>query len=441
MPLISYYKAWPLLCRLLLYPARFFTITALIFTITIMPAIAAGGQQSISLSVTNAPLEKVFKEIQKQSGYTFVYTRELLHQTAPVTIKLSKARIDEVLTLCVKDQPITFTVVDKMVIIKPKVTAKAEVPKGSTQSVADDPIDISGRVTDDQGNPLAGANVKIKGSNIGVTTDKNGQFKMANVDPNAVLEISFVGHEAQSVVVRGKSFFSIALGQKLSLLDETVVIAYGTTTRRLATGNISSVKASDIEKQPVNNPLLALQGRVPGLFITQSNGLPGTGVTVRIQGQNSIAKGNDPLYVVDGVPYPSQMLQTSTTTGNNILGGSNGDASGGNGNPLSYINPNDIESIEVLKDADATAIYGSRAANGAILITTKKGKAGQVKVDINLQQGWGRITRKLDLMNTQQYLQLRTEAIKNDNLTINSSDFDLNGLWDTTQYTDWRRYR
>jgi TonB-dependent starch-binding outer membrane protein SusC len=252
------------------------------------------------------------------------------------------------------------------------------------------------------------------------------------------LEISFVGHETQVLSVKGKSVFMVALGQRQSILDETVVIAYGTTTKRFNTGNVSSVKASDIEKQPVNNPLLAMQGRVPGLFITQNTGLPGGGITVRIQGQNSILNGSNPLYIIDGVPYPSELPGVSFGP----LGNSGGVANGSNtgtGNALSYINPSDIESIEILKDADATAIYGSRAANGAILITTKKGKAGQPKFDLNIQNGWGKVSRRLQMLNTEQYFEMRREAKINDNAQVLSTDYDINGLWDSTQYTDWQK--
>jgi TonB-dependent starch-binding outer membrane protein SusC len=220
------------------------------------------------------------------------------------------------------------------------------------------------------------------------------------------------------------------LSQKLSMLDETIVIAYGTSSRRFTTGNIATVKAADIEKQPVLNPLLALQGRVTGVEITQLSGLPGGGVKVRIQGQNSIRSGNDPMIVIDGVPFPSQLTVLGTVE--SIIQG---------GSPLNYINPADIESIDVLKDADATAIYGSRAANGAILITTKKGKAGRTKLGINLQQGWGQVTRKVEMMNTRQYLDMRYEAFRNNGIVLTDPMVIADDLkiWDTTRYTDWQK--
>lgn len=415
-------------------------ITALILLTACLHAVAAGhAQQKISLSERNAPVQKIFNEIRKQTGYQFLYANQIIAAAKPVTIQVKDALLEEVLLATFKDQPLEYEIKDKVIIVRGKANDKSVTT--TDNSPAHPPVDIRGRIVNENGQPLAGASVKIKGSDVGTSTDAEGRFTLNNVDENAMLEVSYVGYDAQLIPVKGKSLLAINLQPKSSnTLDETVVIAYGTTTRRLSTGNVSSVKASDIEKQPVNNPLLALQGRVPGLFITQSTGLPGTGVTVRIQGQNSILKGNDPLYVVDGVPVISQLLPTSSasilgTSGGTIL---NGIASG-SGNPLTYLNPADIESIDVLKDADATAIYGSRAANGAILITTKKGKSGQTKVDINVQRGFGKVTRKLDLLNTKQYLEMRREGLKNDNAVVLASNYDINGTWDTTKNTDWQK--
>ncbi len=252
--------------------------------------------------------------------------------------------------------------------------------------------------------------------------------------------ISNIGYTAKEVKIHGENTIIIGLEISPSQLDEVQYIAYGKSSQRFQTGNVASVKASDIEKQPVNNPLIALQGRVPGLFITQTSGLPGAGLKVQIQGQNSILNGNTPLYVIDGVPYPSEL-----PPGINIgpLGNSGGRANGaeiGTGNALSYINPSDIESIDILKDADATAIYGSRAANGAILITTKKGKQGKTSFDINLQNGWGRVTRKRELLNTPQYIQMRKEAFANEGIVSDANNAPDLHLWDTTRYTDWQKY-
>ncbi len=296
-----------------------------------------------------------------------------------------------------------------------------------------------GKVTDADGKPIPGVTVQLKGRTLGTTTDVDGRFILPKVAIGETLVISSIGFEKREVIVRGKSILA-QLNVDVNKLDETIVVAYGTTTQRLSTGNIASIKAKDIEKQPVNNPLLALQGRVPGLFITQTNGLPGGGVTVRIQGQNSLYNGSGPLYVVDGIPYPSEIPPPLGLGPLGSSGGlSNGTVIGTNGSALSLINPSDIESIDILKDADATSIYGSRAANGAILITTKKGKVGKTTFDVNLQHGRGNVTRKLDMLNTQQYVQMRKEAFVNDNVipTIDNAPDLL--LWDTTRYTDWQK--
>jgi len=301
-------------------------------------------------------------------------------------------------------------------------------------------IDVHGRVVDQEGKPLPGATVKVKSTGKSVSTNGKGEFYLEKVDEGAVLMISFIGYVSREVGT-GKDMGSIVLELSDSKLDEVQVIAYGETTRRLGTGNVSTVKAEDIEKAPVGNVLLAIAGRVPGVFIQQSSGVPGSGVKILIQGQNSIGYGNDPFYVVDGVPYAAQLLPGLT----NELGqsGAPGGAIGNtNGNPLNFINPQDIESIDVLKDADATSIYGSRAANGAIIITTKKGKAGKTTVNFNVQQGWAQVASKLELMNTTQYLEMRREAYKNANMQVPNvptpGAYDLT-FWDQNRYTDWQK--
>lgn len=213
-------------------------------------------------------------------------------------------------------------------------------------------------------------------------------------------------------------------------LDKVQVIGYGTTTRRFSTGNISSVGFKAIDMQPVANPLLALQARVPGLLVTQTNGLPGSPINVQIRGRNSIAANNNPLYLIDGVPFPSTPVQ--------MIGGPNGDGTTNYGSPMNLISPNDIQSIEILKDADATAIYGSRGANGVILVTTKKGTSNAVHISADINRGFGMVTRMPSMLNTQQYLQLRTEALRNSEMAIDANNAPDIVSWDNTKYTDWQ---
>lgn len=408
-------------------------LAALIVLTACLQVSARGySQERVSLVEKDAPLKEVLKEIGRQTGYRYFFVDQWEAQAKKITIDVKNVSLETALDLCFKDQPFTYGIVDQTIVVHQKAV-KSPTPGRVLEPGV---INIHGHVTDENGQPVAGVTVSVKGSKQATFTNKDGEFILSNTDKGAVLIFSGANVETFSVHVAGQAELMVKLTAKVNKLDEVQVIAYGTTTQRLSTGNISTVKAVDIEEQPVSNPLLALEGRVPGLFITQYSGLPGSGVTVRVQGQNSILNGNDPLYIIDGIPYSSQLISGSSLANNPSIG----NLLGGGGSPLSYINPSDIESIAVLKDADATAIYGSRAANGAILITTKKGKEGQTKIDINGQQGWGLITRKLNLLNTQQYLEMRHEALLNDGISSPSAtDYDINGLWDTTRYTNWQK--
>jgi TonB-linked SusC/RagA family outer membrane protein len=412
---------------------RIMKLTAIIILAACLQVSAKGYSQRITLSVKDAPLEQVFKSIEKQSGFYFNYVHEMIKKAQPVTIQVKDASLEEVLVTCFKGQPLDYTIVngDKIVIIRERKQVVFRKVEKQDQKL---PIDVNGKVTDESGAPLVGANVIEKGTHHGTTTNVEGVFVLKGVDGNGTLEISYIGYQTLTIAINNRTSIVISIKQDEASLQEVVINkGYYNEQKKFSTGNVTTIKATDIEKQPVNNPMLALAGRVPGLFITQANGLPGSAITVRIQGQNSIRQtGNDPLYIIDGIPYSSQFLPGL----GGVLGTSGN--SNANGSPLSLINPSDIESIEVLKDADATAIYGSRAANGAILITTKKGKAGKTSVDLNMQYGWAKVTRKMDLLNTRQYLDMRYEALNNDNKSPDpNSDYDLT-FWDSTRYTDWQ---
>ncbi|MEP7376094.1 MAG: SusC/RagA family TonB-linked outer membrane protein [Chitinophagaceae bacterium] len=418
---------------------RILNITAIILLSACLTA-SANGFSQITLSEKNAPLQKVLKKIQQQSGYEFLCPLDLLQKAGTVSVELKNASIEEAVRIVLNGKSLSYAISDKTVVIK----EQPAIPNAVTLSVVEGPppIDISGKILDEKGTPLPGATIKVKGTNLITTSNADGSFVLTGVDEKAVLVISYVGFETQTLAVKNNTVITVSMKKNDSPLDEVQVIAYGTTTKRLNTGNVSTVKAKDIEKSPVSNVLLALEGRVPGMEIIQANGLPGSGVTVRIRGQNSINNGNDPLYIIDGVPYLNQMLPgLLAITGTSSSSGSN--AAYSSGNPLSYINPGDIESIDILKDADATAIYGTRGANGVVLITTKKGKAGPMRVDVNAQQGWGKVTRFIPWLNTRQYLDMRYEAYRNDGVNISTltprgNNYDLT-LWDTTRYTDWNK--
>ncbi len=245
-------------------------------------------------------------------------------------------------------------------------------------------VAITGRILDQaKGAPLEGVSITVKGSNKGTLTDQNGNFKLSVDNENAVLVFSLIGYETKEVTVGGRRDFQLSLSSQSQSLNDVVVVGYGTQKKSVVTGSISSVHASDLEDQPVYRVEDALQGRTTGLTIAASSGQPGSAPTVRIRGTTSI-NNSDPLYVVDGVPLDD----------------------GG----FDYLNAGDIESIEVLKDAASAAIYGARAASGVILVTTKKGKAGQMRVSYNGYFGTQAPARKLHLLDATEYATLRNES-------------------------------
>jgi TonB-dependent starch-binding outer membrane protein SusC len=423
---------------------RVMKLTAILLLAACM-TVAAKSNSQVTLAEKNSPLQKVFKKIQQQTGFEFLYPSDLVEKAGAVTINLTNVSVEEAVREVLKGKRLSFVITDKTVVIKELVATNevSEVPQIPSAT------DVSGKVIDEEGNPLKGATVKVRGTGIATSSDENGVFTLSGVDPNATIEISFVGYEKTTIALRNRTSITATLKKEIQSLNEVVINkGYYTEKQRLSVGNSVTITSKDIEKQPVNNPLLALTGRVPGLQIMQQNGIAGGGITVRIQGRNNLNNslvGSDPLILIDGVPYASQNLSTfkGGSAAAPILGSSANDISyqipsKNFGNPLAFINPTDIESITILKDAEATAIYGSRAANGAILITTKKGRVGELKMDVNLQQGWGQVPKKMKLLNSEQYMQMRHEAIRNDGRSITSSAYDLRGVWDTTRYTDWQ---
>lgn len=416
-------------------------LTSLLILAACLQVSAETTAQQVTLSVSKVNVETVFREIEKQTGYGFLYTKKMVAHVPPLTISVKNAPITEVLRICFKDQPLEFTIENKTIVVREKEKMKVEIETPPS------PIDVKGRVVNESGEPVEGVSVKVNGTkNKGTVTDLFGNFLLTDVDGEATLVISGINIETFETKVGGRTDLgSIIVQMKVASLQEVVVNkGYYTEKQRFSVSNVGKVTAKELEKQPVNNPVLALQGRIPGLTVIQSTGVPGSAATIRIQGRNNLDNnftGSDPLIIVDGVPYPSQNLfsfRSGSSTISSVLGPRTSEFSSA-GSTLAALNPDDIESIDVLKDADATAIYGSRAANGAILITTKKGKPGETRLDVSFQTGWGRVGHKWDLLNSQQYLEMRREAKRNDNSLMLSTDYDLNGLWDTTRYTDWQK--
>jgi TonB-linked SusC/RagA family outer membrane protein len=312
---------------------------------------------------------------------------------------------------------------------------------------------ITGTVSDPQLKPLNGITITQKGTHQATMSDDRGQFKIKVIGVEPIILFTATNLETLEVKVEKQTELKVILYQKLTALDEVHVIAYGTNTQRNSVGAITKITSNEIQQQPVTNPLAALQGRVAGLSITASSGVPGSSFIVQVRGQNtlnsslgSLSQKDQPLFIIDGVPLAAQNDNINQFSSANSpgQGAYYGNPYGGV-SPFNSINPSDIESIEVLKDADATAIYGSRGGNGVILITTKKGKAGKTGFDMTVDNGISVIGRTMPMMNTQQYLSMRREAFANDHITPNDVLYDPGyapdlTVFDQSKYTDWKKY-
>lgn len=392
-------------------------LTSLILLYCGLALPATAEAQNITFTYKNASLKTVMDEIGKRGKTDFVYDRRLLQIARPVTVSLKNVPIEKALQQIFKDQPLTFSLEDGIVYISEKSDRR---PSGTDQQVT-----VRGRVTDASGKPLEGVTVGISGTSRNAVTDRDGEYSIPNVSPGSKFVFRFIGYEPLEVDYTGP-VLNVSLQPSVYEIGEVSVDkGYYQVSKKMNTGSVSTVDAKVLESQPVGDPLQALIGRVPGLYINQNSGVPGASLDVKLRGQNSIANGNNPLYIVDGVPFPSQSLTTQSAGGISM-------------SPFSAIRPQDIERIDVLKDADATAIYGSRGANGVILITTKKAENGKTGFTASFNRGFGTIGKRLDLMNTEQYLAMRAEAFQNDGVTPGTTAYDINGTYDPNRYTDWQ---
>jgi len=413
---------------------------AILFTLfCCLKVTAAVYAQKVSLNLKDATIEAALNEIKTQSGYSLITKDNLFDKTSKVTIHLKDVTVNEALDACFRGQPITYDIIGKTIVVKEKNTLRNSKTISNTKLVDT----IKGTVRDSAGISLRGATIRTQNSTKSTITDDKGNFILPGILSGTILSVSYIGYISRQVAASTDKAMYIILSQSTSRLDEVVVIPYGTTTGRLNTGSIGKVAAADIDKQPVANPLATLEGRVPGLVVTQTTGVPGGAFRVEVRGRTSIQKDitdDQPLFIIDGVPFgPNNGLLGSAPS---ALGNPGNESNLYNGglSPFNSINPLDIESIEVLKDADATAIYGSRGANGVILITTKKGRAGKTKFDLNFNSGISSASSMIQMMDTKEYLAIRRAAFINDNVTPNTANgYDLLS-WDTTRYTNFGKF-
>ncbi|MBS1496573.1 MAG: TonB-dependent receptor [Bacteroidetes bacterium] len=360
-------------------------LTSVLLIAACLQVSAKGYAQKVTLHEKNISLQKIFAEIRKQTGYQFFYADEALESSKNISIDVKKENIKAVLDSCFKDQPLTYTISENTIIVKQKFTAP-DVFK-LPQSVVINLMQITGKVTDANGQPLAGASILEKGTNNGVKCDANGRFTI-NVNPNATLIISYISYETAEIQLNGQTDIAISLKASVTSGEQIVVVGYGTQKKSNLSTSIASVNSGTIQKLSITRVEQALQGNASGVLILNQNGQPGDKPMIRIRGTGT-NNSPDPLFLVDGFPVGS----------------------------IEYLNPNDIERIDVLKDAASAAIYGSRGANGVVLITTKTGKKGAPSVTYDGYYGLQTAWRKVPLMNAEQYATMMNESYTNLNPT------------------------
>jgi TonB-linked SusC/RagA family outer membrane protein len=349
----------------------------------------------VTLNLENVLLKDVLREIETQTGNTFLYSNTKVDVNQKLSVNVQNLPLNQALDKVFKGTGITYRIEGKQIALSPQVSAGGDTQKPEK-------ITVTGLVTDAlTKETIPGVNIMVKGTTQGTVTDFDGNYRIEVNVIDPVLVFSYVGFVSQEVPIQGREVINVILEQESKRLDEVVVIGYGSESKRLLTGSIGAISTEGLQERPIQSIDNILQGQTAGVQITQNSGTPGAAMTVRIRGNSSINAGNQPLYVVDGVP---------------ILSGDFGQVgfSGQGTSALSDLNPNDIESISILRDASAAAIYGARASNGVVLITTKRGKTKDTKFSLNLYGGLQKPYQLLEMINAKQFLELRNEIDVND---------------------------
>jgi TonB-linked SusC/RagA family outer membrane protein len=366
---------------------------------------ASAYPQEISFSEKNASLNKVFNIIRQQTNFDFFYKGNAINNIK-VTATVKNATIDQVMSLILKDQPFTYELADKTVIIRPK-QVNTEKEKPVMMAPAADST-IKGLVTDKKGEPLAGVTIRLKGAATATVTGPDGVYAIDIPAGNGVLEFSYIGFVTQAIPVNRRAVINVQLINEDRSMGEIVIVGYGEVARKDLTGSVSTIKSEAFENVPIVTIDQMLQGKAPGMQVSSISGQPGDGTTIRIRGGNSVSAVNEPLYVVDGI------------------------IAGDDFNP-NLLNPDDVHSIDILKDASSTAIYGARGSNGVILITTKRGKSGKDKIVLNAYTGYQELPQFIDMMNGPEYAQLVNDQLVSEGKPIFYSNVD------SVPSTDWQR--
>ncbi len=386
--------------------------------------------QTVTLRMKDATIPQVFLEIKKQTGYGFVYKEEDV-PSIRINIEVDKLSVEETVRIVLANIPWEFEVMSNMVVLWAKEEHRyIEDPAANT-------INVRGRVIDEQGMGIPHVNIIATGSRMIIQTDSNGNFLFRKIRKDELLHLTCTGYEELFRTASFQAHTMLQMKPVVKKLDEVLITEYSRDQRRLSTGNIGKVSGNQLTNQPVSNVLAALDGRVAGLDIVQTNGISGSVVNALVRGRSSLDQHlsrNYPLLVIDGVPFESG------TGPVNLLPSAAGFVDAGTGlSAIGCINMADIESVSVLKDAAATAIYGSRGANGVILITSRKGTVGRMRTNIDVYTGLSRITKFIDFLSTPQYRMMRSEGFRNDQLPVSLPiAADITGP-DSLSYTDVQR--
>lgn len=360
---------------------RLILVFNLIFLVQLSANAKAQGN-TITLSLDHTSLDNALKSIEKTSNYQFVYSNNLFPADSKVSVHVVNASLEDVLKTLLNRTGFSYKLMQGNLVAISKV------------NTAND-ITIKGKVIDEKGLPLPGVSVRVKGSAKVTSTNMNGEFQLISAEERPVLLLSYIGYKTKEVIYGGQASMNISLEPDQSALNEVVVVGYGTQKKADVLGAVATFDAKAIEEKPIVRVEQALIGQMAGVQVRQQSGMPGAGLSILVRGTGSITAGNEPLYVVDGFP-----LDVASQSSNGGISHS----------PLDNLNPNDIESVQVLKDAAAGAIYGSRAANGVVIITTKKGGNGKAKISLNVNTGVSQVSRKLDVLSADEWVNVATDV-------------------------------
>lgn len=345
----------------------------------------------VSISIRNANVLKVLDAIESQTDYLFVYNKDEINLNREINVEVKNQSVAVLLSGIFKELGIEYAMEGNNIMLMSKID-------NSQQQKS-----ISGKVTDSAGVGLPGVSVVVKGTTNGTITEENGDYSLSNVPENAIVQFSFVGMRSQEIAVGNKTNVNVVLEEETIGIDEVVAIGYGTVKKTDLTGSVTSLRKDDMNKGVTPTIAGLLQGKAAGVQITQASAEPGGGTTVQIRGAGSVNAGSGPLYVVDGLPIENgQVISGTGATMPDVRVPRS---------PISNINPSDIESIEILKDASATAIYGARGANGVILVTTKKGSSGAMKINYNGYAGVQSAINMIDVLNADDYKRVLNEIM------------------------------